>query len=189
MFEKPHPFRLYAQILIFSALVACGALILWPLQQTLFGGMVSIRDNLINRLERQIGRKIRYSSISPSLFGSFDVRNISIMGRDDIPLLTMSRFRVAYSLLDIIRGRTLAIRSVQIDSPLINYNTATDSDLLELFRAVRSGQPSRELSGMLPEKIIVRIRNGKCQVFSGNNNFALDAIDFNGAIFEKRRRP
>jgi hypothetical protein len=185
--RKPLPFKLYAQILIFSGLVALGALILWPLQQSLYGGMVSIRDNMIRRLERQIGRKIRYSSISPALFGSFDVRNISIMGRDDIPLLTMSRFRVAYSLLDILRGRTLAIRSVQIDSPLVNYNTDTDKDLLELFRTAVSGQggSSKELAYILPEEIMIRIRNGKFQVLSGNDSFALDALDINAEIFDK----
>jgi len=185
VFEKPLPFKLYAQILIFSALVALGALILWPLQQALYGGMIGIRDNLINRLERQIGRKIRYSSISPSLFGSFDVRNISIMGYDDIPLLTMSRFRIAYSLLDILRGNTLAIRSVQIDSPLINYNTATDKDLLDLFKTAGKESSSREFTDMLPEKLIVRIRNGKCQVSSGNINYSLDAFDLNAEIFDK----
>jgi hypothetical protein len=109
------------------------------------------------------------------------------MGRDDIPLLTMSRFRIAYSLLDILRGKTLAIRSVQIDSPLVNYNTATDKDLLDLFRTVRTGQEgsSRELAALLPESIIIRIRNGKCQVLSGSDNFQLDAVDFNAEIFEK----
>jgi hypothetical protein len=109
------------------------------------------------------------------------------MGSDDIPLLTMSRFRIAYSLWDVLRGRTLAIRSVQIDSPLVNYNTVTDKDLLDLFRATRSGQEgsSRDLASMLPENIIIKIRNGKCQVLSGNDNFALDAIDFNAEIFDK----
>ena len=187
MFRKTLPFRLYAQILIFSALVALGALILWPLQQILYGGMISIRDDLISRLERQIGRKIRYSSISPSFFGSFDVRNISIMGRDDIPLLTLSRFRIAYSLLDILRGRTLAIRSVQIDSPLVNYNTSTDKDLLDLFRTAMSGQEdsSMDLAGMLPEKFLIRVRNGKCQVSSGNGKFEFDAFELSAEIFEK----
>jgi len=184
---KTPPFRLYAQILIFSALVALGALILWPLQQSLYRGMAGIRDNLISRLERQIGRKIRYSSISPSLFGSFDVRNISIMGRDDVPLLTVSRFRIAYSLPDILRGRTLAIKSVQIDTPSVNYNTATDYDLLDLFRTAVSGQDgsSKELAAILPERIIVRIRNGKCQVLSGDDNFEFDAVDLYAEIFEK----
>jgi len=186
VFRKTLPFRLYAQILIFSTLVALGALILWPLQQTLYGGMISIRDNLISRLERQIGRKILYSSISPSLFGSFDVRNISIMGRDGVPLLTMSRFRIAYSLLDILRGRTLAIRSVQIDSPLVNYNTTTDKDLADLFKTAMSGQEgsSRGISDMLPERILIRIRNGKCQILSGSDKFSLDALDINAEVFE-----
>jgi hypothetical protein len=185
--KKRLPFRLYAQILIFSALVALGALILWPLQQSLYGGMLGIRDNLISSLERQIGRKIRYSSISPSILGSFDVRNISIMGRDDIPLLTMSRFRITYSLMDILRGRTLAITSVQLDSPLINYNTAIDNDLVELIKNAGSGQNGsfRGLVSMLPEKITIRIRKGKCLVLSGNDNFGLDAFDFNAEIFDK----
>ena len=185
--RKTLPFRLYAQILIFSALVALGALILWPVQQSLYSGMSGIRDNMIRRLERQIGRKIRYSSISPSLLGSFDVRNISIMGHDDIPLLTMSRFRITYSLLDVLRGRTLAITSVQLDSPLLHYNTATDNDLLELFKTAGSGQESsfQDLSAVFPEKITMRIRNGKCLVLSGDNNFELDALNFNAGIFSK----
>jgi len=185
--EKTLPFRLYAQILIFSALVALGAVILWPLQQTLYGGMSGIRDNMIRRLENQIGRKIRYSSISPSLFGSFDVRNVSVMGHDGIPLLTMSRFRITYSLLDILRGRTLAITSVQLDSPLIHFNTATDTDVLRLFQTAGSGQEVslQEFARMLPEKITIRIRNGKCQVLSGNDNFELDALNFNAGVFAK----
>jgi hypothetical protein len=185
--EKRLPFRLYAQILIFSALVALGALILWSLQQSLYGGMSGIRDNLISRLERQIGRKIRYTSISPSIFGSFDVRNVSIMGHDNIPLLTMSRFRIAYSLLDIIMGRSLAINSVQLDSPLIYYNTDTDNDLLDLFVSTGSEQKVSfmELFNMLPEKITIRIRNGKCQISSGNDNFELDALNFNAGVFAK----
>jgi hypothetical protein len=185
--EKTLPFRLYAQILIFSALVALGALILWPLQHYLYGGMVGIRDNVLSRFESHIGRKIRYSSISPSLFGSFDVRNVSIMGHDNIPLLTMSRFRITYSLLDIIRGRNLAINTVQLDSPLIYYNTAADNDLLNLFKTAGQEQEAsfQELFNMLPEKITIRIRNGRCRVLSGNNNFELDALNFNAGVFAK----
>jgi len=185
--EKRLPFRLYAQILIFSGLVAIGALILWSLQQSLYGGMSGIRDNLINRLERQIGRKIRYTSISPSIFGSFDVRNVSVMGHDNVPLLTMSRFRIAYSLLDIIMGRSLAINSVQLDSPLIYYNTDTDNDLLNLFTTTGSEQKFSfmELFNTLPEKITIRVRNGKCQISSGNDNFELDAFNFNAGVFAK----
>jgi hypothetical protein len=185
--KKTLPFRLYAQILIFSAFVALGALILLPLQQSLYRGMLGIRDNLISRIERQIGRKIRYSSISPSLFGSFDVRNVSILDYNDHALLTISRFRIAYSLLDILLGRALAVNSVLLDSPLVKYNTATDNDLLEFFRITGSGQEGsfQDITAMLPEKINIRIRNGKFQVISGNDNFELNAFDFNADILEK----
>jgi hypothetical protein len=186
--RKTLPFRSYAQILIFSALVALGTLILWPLQQSLYRGMLGIRDNLISRIEHQIGRKIRYSSISPSLFGSFDVRNVSILDSYDYPLLTVSRFRIAYSLLDILRDRTLAINSVLLDSPLIKYNTETDNDLLKLFKTEESeGQEGsyQDFVSMLPEKLTIRIRNGKCQVISGNDNFELNALDLNAEVSAK----
>jgi hypothetical protein len=150
--------------------------------------MLGIRDNLISRIERQIGRKIRYSSISPSLFGSFDVRNVSILDSSDYPLLTVSRFRIVYSLLDIIRNRTLAINSVLLDSPLVKYNTATDNDLLKLFKTEESeGQEGsyQDFVSMLPEKITIRIRNGKCQVISGNDNFELNALDFSAVVLAK----
>ncbi|MCL2763083.1 MAG: translocation/assembly module TamB domain-containing protein [Treponema sp.] len=181
---KPLPFRIYAQILIFSALVVLGAFILWHLQRVMQEGIVGVRDNLIIGLEQQIDRKIRYSSISPSIFGSFDVRNVRIMGRDDQPVLTMSRFRVAYSLLDLLRGRHQAIHSIRIDSPHIDFNTARDNDLLELFETFRAGgnNSPHNLAAQFPEKLIVRIRNGRFQIFNGGDTFEIDALNFNAEI-------
>ena len=184
---KTLPFRLYVQILIFLALVGLGALILWPLQQALYGGMVSIRDNMILRLEKQLGRKIRYSSISPSFLGSFDVRNISIMGIDDHPVLTMSRFRIAYSLMDLLRGRTRAIRSIQIDSPIIDFNIDRDNDLIAMFESLKSGQGGSlgDFSEMLPEKLLVRIRNGKFVIMDSVGKMDVDSFYFYSEISDR----
>ena len=186
--EKTIPFRLYAQILIFSAFVALGALILTPIQRAIQGGMIGIRDVLITRLEDQINRKIRYSSISPSLFGSFDVRNVSIMGQDDHPVLTMSRFRVVYSLLGLLRGRAQAIQSVQIDNPLFDFNTTRDNDLIDLFENINRGDDiSRQnAAAVFPEKLLVRIRNGKCLILNGRDQFELDTLNLNIEIADSR---
>jgi hypothetical protein len=182
------PFRLFAQILIFSALVALAVAILMPIQQAIQGGMISIRDDLITRLERQIGRKIRYSSISPSLFGSFDVRNVSIMGYDDNPVLTMSRFNVAYSLLDLLRGKVQAIHSVRIDTPFVNLNTTRDQDLIEMFKNLKSGQGDspQPVAALFPGKLMVRVRNGKCVVLDGRDQFGIDALNMNIEIERSR---
>jgi hypothetical protein len=146
--------------------------------------MVGIRDDLITRLERRIDRKIRYTSISPSLFGSFDVRNVSIMGKDDRPVLTMSRFRVAYSLWDLLRGRLQGIHSVRIDSPFIDFNTARDHDLISLLESLYAGDNRSGLNAdaIFPEQLLVRIRNGRCLVIDGRNRFDLDALNCNAEI-------
>jgi hypothetical protein len=179
--KKTLPFRLYAQVLIFTALVGLGGFILWSLQQAVYGGIVSVRDNLISRLEHQINRKIRYSSISPSIFGSFDVRNVSIVDDDERPVLTIHRFRVTYSLMDLLRGRTQAIRSVRMDSPLIDFNTARDIDLLKLFENLNAeGEASlQNFTDALPGKLIVQIRQGKCLISNGRDQFDLDALNLN----------
>jgi hypothetical protein len=150
--------------------------------------MVGIRDDLITRLERRIDRKIRYTSISPSLFGSFDVRNVSIMGKDDSPVLTMSRFRVAYSLWDLLRGRLQGIHAVRIDSPFIDFNTARDHDLINLLESLyaEDNRSRRNVDAIFPDKLLVRIRNGKCLVIDGRNQFELDALNCNAEIDGER---
>jgi hypothetical protein len=183
------PFRLYAQILIFSGLIALGVMILMPIQRAIQGGMIGVRDDLITRLERQVDRKIRYSAISPSFFGSFDVRNVSIMGHDEHPVLTMSRFSVAYSLLDLLRGRVQAIHTVRIDTPFVDLNTARDHDLIELLKNLSNngeGGSQQHVTAQFPAKLMVRIRNGKCLVFDGRDRFGLDALNLNVEIAGRR---
>ena len=170
---KTPPFRLYAQILIFTGLIVLGALILLPLQRAMYGIMTGIRDDMITMLEQEIGRKIRYTSISPSFFGSFDVRNINISGEDNHPVLSISRFRITYSLFDLFRSRTQSIRSVQIDTPHIDFQTIRDNDLLDWFENIGRGQENAppNFADMIPEQLVVRIRNGNCRITSDGEKF------------------
>jgi len=182
--EKTPPFRLYVQILIFSGLVVLGVLILWPLQRSVQGGMVSIRDDIITRLEQRIDRKIRYTSISPSLFGSFDVRNVRVTDYDGRPVLTMSRFRIAYSLWDLLWGKSRAIHSVRIDSPLVDFNTARDQDLIDFFKNFNTdGDNSRQnFTEIFPEDLMIRVRNGKCLIRKNGDQFDVDALNLDVEI-------
>jgi len=185
---KTIPFRLYVQILIFSGLVALGALILWPLQRTVQGAMVSIRDDLITRLEQQIDRKIRYTSISPSIFGAFDVRNVRVTDYDGRPVVTMSRFRIAYSLWDLLWGKVHAIHTVRIDSPFIDFNTARDQDLIDFFKKFNTGSDKsrQNFAGIFSDELMVRIRNGKCLVRKNGDRFDLDALNLDVEIDNSR---
>jgi hypothetical protein len=182
--EKTPPFRLYVQILIFSGLVVLGVLILWPLQRAVQGGMVSIRDDIITRLEQRIDRKIRYTSISPSIFGAFDVRNVRVTDYDGRPVLSMSHFRVSYSLWELLWGKSRAIHSVRIDSPLIDFNTVRDKDLIDLLKNFKKGDDnSRQNFGdIFPDDLMVRIRNGKCLIRKNGDRFDLDELNLDVEI-------
>jgi len=175
---------LYVQILIFSGLVVLGVLILWPLQRAVQGGMVSIRDDIITRLEQRIDRKIRYTSISPSIFGAFDVRNVRVTDYDGRPVLTMSHFRVSYSLWDLLWGKSRAIHSVRIDSPLVDFNTVRDKDLIDLFKNFKAGDNNsrQNFADIFPEDLMVRIRNGKCLVRKNGDRFDLDELNLDVEI-------
>ena len=182
---KPLSIRLYIQILIFTAMVSLGVLVLWPVQQYLNKGMLNVRDNLINMLEDSIGRKISYSFISPSIFGSFDVRNVKIIADDEShSVLDISRFRVAYSFFDLLRGSPRAIQSIQIDSPHVYLDYAKDSDLFELFRNINNtGIDSfNDFSEMLPDKILVQINNGIFHFYNEKNRYEINAFNFNTEI-------
>ena len=150
--------------------------------------MVNIRDNLISMLENRIGRKIRYSSISPTIFGSFDVRNVRIVGEDEEAVLAVSRFRVAYSLLDLFRGRFQSIRSVHVDTPVIDFNLERDYDLLRLFEGNGSGPEgsAKSFAEMLPDKLVLRVRNGKFLISTSGDQFEFDMVNLATEIGEKR---
>jgi hypothetical protein len=150
--------------------------------------MIGIRDDLINRAETVVGRKIRYSAISPSIFGAFDIRDVVITGDDGLPVLSVSRFRVSYSFWKLLRGKPQAIRSVRIDTPLIDLRLDRDRDIVDLFRSVDSGQieSRRSLTGLFPDRLIVRLRNGQCQIQDGRNQYRLQGLNCNAQIADAR---
>ncbi|MDR2477568.1 MAG: translocation/assembly module TamB [Treponema sp.] len=180
--------RLLAQILIFFSLVFMGFLVLAPVQRAIYGGMIGIRDDLINRVEAFVGRKIRYSSISPSIFGAFDVRNVRIMGEDEVPVLSISRFRVSYSFLELLWNKPKAIRSVRIDTPHINLRLDRDKDLIELFDILNTGKvDSRQgFAELLPSRLLVRIRNGQCTIVNGGDQYQIDGLNFSAQVIDNQ---
>jgi len=161
-----------AQIAVFTGLVCLTALALRPLQLALNRGMVLIRDSLIVRAENIIGREIQYSSIRPTLLGAFDIRNIRIMeeaqdGQGGEPLLSISRLRVSFSFLDLLRGKPTAIRGVQFDRPVVNLDMKRDRDILSLFSSSREEKqasgphPLRKIVDNIPPNMDFRIRGGQ----------------------------
>ena len=183
--KKQFPFRLCLQVLIFAAFFGLGAAILLPLWRAVSEGMATVRDDLIGRLELELDREIRYSSISPSIFGAFDIRNVSVAGNGQDPILTVSRFRVAYSFPDLLFRRTLNIRSIILDAPVVDLNTARDDDILGILDSLlgsngRNG--SRPIGVMFPGEVTLRVRGGSFVVRGGNDQLRIDTFNLYSGI-------
>jgi len=164
----------FIQIAVFTVLVFLTVFAFRPLQQALHRGMTHIRDGLVVRAESVIGREIRYSSIRPSLFGSFDIRNVRILEKEpndeNQPTLSVYRMRISFSLLDLVLRKNTAVRGVQLDRPLINLDSKKDRDIIELFSPVREESPDadsklfQEIKSHLPARMDFQIINGSFNI-------------------------
>ena len=180
--KRSFPFHIILQILVFAGLIGITALTLRPVQQAIQDQIRHIRDDLIGRAEAVVGRKIRYSSISPSIFGVFDIRNLRILGKepDSEELFSVSRFRLSWSFWDLLKGKPLTVRSVLIDRPQINLDLERDRDLLELLFSLDpdTGGSRPSLAGIFPEHVLFRIRAGQCQVQNRRDRFRIEDLTF-----------
>jgi hypothetical protein len=178
--------RFGIQLLIFLALVVMSAFLLRPLQRLMQSRMTQMRDELLSRAERYLDRRIEYSSLAPSIFGALDIRNIRIYGSDAEPALTIERFRVSYSFLDLARGRLLeAVRSVRIDRPVITLDFKRDPGLSNLFAS--GGGPSgidfrsgavRSIAALIPEDLLIRVRGGEFRVLAAGGAVLVEGLNF-----------
>jgi len=151
--------------------------------------MTYVRDRIIVRAEDIIGREIRYSSIRPSLFGSFDIRDVHILDKDQIgePLLSVNRLRIFFSLPDLLRGKITAVKGVQLEHPLINMDFIKDRDILELFSLAENREQGvnsdklQEIRDLLPARMDFQVRNG---FFNFRDSFAV--LRISGMNFDLR---
>jgi hypothetical protein len=171
-------------------------LVLRPVQKNLQIRMEKIRDEFIGRAEEYIGRKISYSSIGPSIFGSLDIRNISISGNRDnagsaaVPVLSISRFRISYSLMDLLRKKPQAIRAVRIDSPVISVDLAQDRDLADLAGKLLGSYDFQHISlenitTLIPEHVLFSIKNGRVSVRNKAGVYQAQGLSFDASVEDK----
>ncbi|GHV26152.1 hypothetical protein AGMMS4952_05600 [Spirochaetia bacterium] len=174
--------RFGVQLLVFLALVVVNTLLLRPLQRSLQAGMVEFRDGLLSEAELFLDRRIEYTSMGPSLFGSLDIRNIRVYASGSEPEITIDRFRLAYSFRDLVRGRLPeSIRSVRIDRPVVNLEWKREGDTKNLF-APEGIDPRndtvRKIAALIPEDLLFRVRGGEFRVLTAEHTIRAEGFNF-----------
>ncbi|MDR2864813.1 MAG: translocation/assembly module TamB [Spirochaetaceae bacterium] len=97
------------EILVFGLLAAFSVLLFYPLQQELFERITETRDAYIEQAEKILDKKIYYAGMGPSVFGTIDLRGLSVYNNGDElrgkenAILTIERLRIKYSLWDLLR--------------------------------------------------------------------------------------
>lgn len=99
-----------------------------------FGLLSRIADSFIDSLVYSVSEKLELTlkagKISPRLLGSVRVDAVSLSRNDGSTLLSIKSVVVHYSLVSILLGRNEGIlRSITIDSPVLDLDEKSDSDL------------------------------------------------------------
>jgi hypothetical protein len=176
--KKNHFRYITAHVLFFLAIAALVVLVPRPLQRSLKDRMNALRDSVIAGAEAFLDLKIEYASAGPSLFGVLDIKDFRVMdgpksetGVDtgaSLPLLSVSRLRVSYSFISIVKGDAVpAIRGVYLDWPRVRMDARNMEKYADIAAKFRGGGGPVALSALLPTEAALRIRRGECAVFFG----------------------
>ena len=172
--KVPRFFRISIEILIFVCMVVITTFLLRPLQEAMHGRMITLRDSLIQEAEELLGRDISYSSMGPSILGTLDIRDFVISGAD-APFLSVSRLRLSWSPIRLLKGEPGIIQAVLMDNPVIHFDTEQDADITALLTA--GGDIAFFDTG-----IRLRLRNGAAAVSMNESSFQLDKLHFDMSL-------
>jgi hypothetical protein len=169
------------ELFIFLTLAGTTALLFRPLMGVVMRNTAVVRKALVRQAELFLDRPVRYGSMSPSLAGSVELRDITV-GDEPLPLVTLERLYLEYSLWDLIRGRGAgAIRNLTLEKPEFSYDIGRDRDLMERF------SPSKDRGkSPLPPECSAAITGGRLRIIRGNRLLDIAGITAAGAIRDGR---
>jgi hypothetical protein len=193
------------EILIFAVLSTLTAALFFPVRKELIENITTARDSWIARAEEKFDKKFYYGSMGPSIFGTLDLRDVSIYERDaphgeENALLSVRRIRIKYSLWDMIKGLPQsAAKSIIIDKPTLTINL--QSNTAQLFKNIIKKEDEnkteqepispfqddnenlmikiRGFISELPEGFNIRFNKGTVRIAAAEGSVSLKSFSFN----------
>jgi hypothetical protein len=156
--------EIYIKILIFTGLIAISILAMRPVHIALTSAMSHIRTDFIEKIESLTGIEIKYSSIRPNFFGSFDIRNLSLI-KNSKPFLSVSRVRISFSLWELLKGKKAVFHNVRLEHPSITLDLQEDKDTFEFLSSLRNDEKKngkevlKQVAQFFPGKTDMRIQD------------------------------
>jgi hypothetical protein len=156
-------------IFLFIGLVLLTAALLKPLKKHMLANAELLRDLYIEKLEVLSGKTISYASMSPSILGTIDIKDIRFKGMESdlLPYISVKRLRVCYPLAlffadKLPKAPVLAPLTISIEDPFIEINT--EKDINGLFSGDGGGanvfDTIKNIMKIAPENFILRVSGG-----------------------------
>ncbi len=128
--------------------------VLFPIQQSVKGNMKKIHAKLMYQLEEEFQVNILYDSISPSIFQYIELRNIELINKEDNrTILSVDRFRVHYSLLELLFSKqTKKPTTLSIHRANIYIDAVNQPYILQKFLTQGESQDQASITQEKPKK-------------------------------------
>ena len=177
------PRSIIIKSLVFAGLILLSVVIMQPIQAAITSGISDIRGVLLEKIEEVSTLEVRYSSLRPNIFGSFDIRNLNFL-KDDIPMLSVPRLRLHFSIFELLFKRKTFIHSVTIDRPVFNINIEKDKETLEyLISLIRTDDTfieiMEQISTYIPGNADFLIRHCSINIDGGKTVYKLKDMNLN----------
>ena len=150
-----------AQLLMLAVLIVVTAFALVPLQRAVDARMQQLKDQLITATEARLGRRVSYSSISPSIFRFLDIRGLRILGEPgerDV-LIDVGQVKAYYNVLQLFSDHPLdALTELRLENSSIDLDYRRDQDVLDFVRQTVAANGARQAAGAVEIPLDLRIR-------------------------------
>ncbi|GBU27543.1 hypothetical protein R84B8_01076 [Treponema sp. R8-4-B8] len=182
--KKTLPGSIYVKILIFLWLIAISAFIMKPVQYALNKEMIKIKVGFFAKLEDITGFTVRYSSIRPSIFGSFNIDNLGLF-KEEKAFFSVSQVKIHYSIMELLLHRKAFIHTVQIDGPEINIDTANDADTFDFIKTINEKRKSgdefdfHQITEFLPSNAEYQIRHLNLNLTDKHTSYKIENMNLN----------
>jgi len=182
--KKTLPGSIYVKILIFLWLIAISAFVMKPVQYVFSHEMIKIKGSLIEKLEDITGFSVHYSSIRPSIFGSFNIKNLSFF-RGEKLFFTVSQIKIQYSMMELILHKKTFVHTVQIDKPEISINTVDDAEMLDYIRSIIENRKNtdvfnfEQITEFLPVNANYQIRHLNFNLTDKETSYKIENMNLN----------
>jgi len=182
--KKTLPGSIYIKILIFLWLIAISAFFMQPLQYALSREMIKIKTGIIEKLEDITGLTVRYSSIRPSIFGSFNIKNLCFL-KGEKSLFSVSQIKIHYSIMELLLHKRAFIHTIQIDRPEFSINTVEDEDTFNFFKSLKDNRQNndefdfQQIMEFLPPNANYQIRHLNFNLTDIKNSYKIENMNLN----------